>query len=137
MFIDPDLPNGLYCYNITAIYDGDCESEFSDDAWVTVVGSDNILIPVRTELTGNYPNPFNPETKIKFALKETGDVSIKIYNIKGALVRALVDGEMNAAYHEIIWDGKDNTGKQVGSGVYFYKMKAEKYTATKKMILMK
>ena len=137
MFIDPDLPNGEYCYNITAVYDGDCESEFSDDAWVIVSGSNNILIPVRTELTGNYPNPFNPETKIKFALKEAGDVSLKIYNIKGAVVRALVDGEMNAAYHEIIWDGKDNAGKQVGSGVYFYKMKAEKYTATKKMILMK
>jgi hypothetical protein len=137
MYPDPDLPSGEYTYNITAEFDGGYESDFSNDAPVVVTESDNILIPVRTELTGNYPNPFNPETKIKFSLNKDSDVSIKIYNIKGAVVRTLVNGEMNAAYHEIIWDGKDNAGKQVGSGVYFYKMKAEKYTATKKMILMK
>jgi hypothetical protein len=131
------LPNGNYCFNITAVYDGGWESEWSDDAWVTVTESNNILIPVRTELTGNYPNPFNPTTTIKFALKEDSDVSIKIYNIKGAVVRTLIDGEMKATYHEIIWDGKDNTNKSVASGIYFYKMKAEKYTSTKKMILMK
>jgi spore coat protein CotH len=92
-------------------------------------------------LIGNYPNPFNPTTTIKFALKEVSDVSIKIYNIKGAVVRTLVDGEMNAKYHEVIWDGKDNTGKQVGSGLYFYKMVSEgnsgRYTSTKKMVLLK
>jgi hypothetical protein len=137
MFIDPGLLTGEYCYNITAWYDGPWESEWSDDAIVWVEDAGNIMIPVNTELTGNYPNPFNPTTTIKFSLKEDSDVSINIYNIKGAVVRTLVDGEMNKAYHEIIWDGKDNTGKQVGSGVYFYKMKAEKYTATKKMILMK
>ena len=138
MYVDPGLPSGDYIYNITAVYDGDWESDWSVDAPVTVTGTtNNILIPVRTELSGNYPNPFNPTTTIKFSLKEDSDVSIMIYNIKGAVVRTLIDGEMNKAYHEIIWDGKDNTGKQVGSGVYFYKMKAEKYTATKKMILMK
>ncbi|MBL7148650.1 MAG: T9SS type A sorting domain-containing protein [Candidatus Cloacimonetes bacterium] len=137
MYPDPGLASGDYCYNITAEFDGGYESEWSDDAWVTVTESDNILIPVRTELTGNYPNPFNPETNIKFALNKTSYVSIKVYNIKGAVVRTLVDGEMNAAYHKLIWDGKDKAGKQVGSGIFFYKMKAEKYTSTKKMILMK
>ena len=135
------LPSGNYCFNVTAVYDGGWESEWSDDAWVTVTKSNNILIPVRTELTGNYPNPFNPETTIKFSLKEAGNVNIKVYNLKGAVVRTLVDGEMNAAYHEISWDGKDNAGNQVGSGLYFYKMVSEgnsgRYTSTKKMILLK
>ena len=142
MFVDPDLPSGFYIYNITAVYDGGYESEWSEDSnEVEVVGSGNILIPLRTELTGNYPNPFNPVTTIKFALKEDSNVSINIYNIKGALVRTLVDGEMKAAYHTVIWDSKDNTGKQAGSGLYFYKMISEgnngDYTSTKKMILLK
>ncbi len=136
-FQDPGLAGGEYTYNVAAFFDGDWESDWSDDAVVTILGTNNILIPVRTELTGNYPNPFNPVTTIKFSLKEDSDVSIMIYNIKGAVVRMLADDEMSTAYHEVIWDGKDNAGKQVGSGVYFYKMKAEKYTATKKMILMK
>lgn len=145
MYVDPDLPSGEYFYNITAVYDGPApgyESEWSEDSNVVpVVGSGNILIPLRTELTGNYPNPFNPVTTIKFALKEDSNVSINIYNIKGALVRTLVDGEMKAAYHTVIWDSKDNTGKQAGSGLYFYKMISDgnngDYTSTKKMILLK
>ena len=102
---------------------------------------ENNVSQICFNLICNYPNPFNPATTIKFALREDSDVSIKIYNIKGAVVRTLVDGEMNAAYHEVIWDGKDNTGKQVGSGLYLYKMVSEgnsgKYTSTRKMILLK
>ena len=141
MYIDPGITGGAHIYNITAVYDGGWESDWSDDAILEIIASNNIFIPVRTELTCNYPNPFNPTTTIKFGLKEAGNVSIKIYNIKGAVVRTLVDGEMKSTYHEIIWDGKDNTGKQVGSGLYFYKMISEgnsgDYTSTKKMILLK
>jgi hypothetical protein len=141
MYTDPNLPSGVYCYNVAAIYDGGWESDWSDDAWVPVTETNNILIPVRTELSGNYPNPFNPETTIKFSLKEDSDVNIKIYNIKGSVVRTLVDGEMSTAYHEVVWDGKDNAGRSVSSGLYFYKMVSEgnsgRYTSTKKMILLK
>jgi len=102
---------------------------------------ENNVSPICFNLIGNYPNPFNPTTTIKFSVKEDSDVSIKIYNIKGAMVRTLLDSEMKAAYHEVVWDGKDNTGKQVGSGLYFYKMVSEgnsgRYTSTKKMILLK
>jgi flagellar hook assembly protein FlgD len=88
-------------------------------------------------LTGNFPNPFNPTTTISFSTKEAGHVSINIYNMKGQLVRALVNENLDAAYHSAVWNGKDNSSKAVSSGIYFYKMKATNYTATKKMILMK
>ena len=142
LYVDINVPEGTYIYNVTGVFTGGWESAWSEDSnEVIVTGTDNLLIPVRTELTGNYPNPFNPVTTIKFALNKTSDVSIKIYNIKGAVVRTLVDGEMKAAYHEVIWDSKDNTGKQAGSGLYLYKMVSEgnsgRYTSTKKMILLK
>jgi hypothetical protein len=131
------IPPGMHILNVTAEYTGGWESEFSNDVELWGPNSSNDILPLQTELNGNYPNPFNPTTIISYSLKENSKVSLNIYNIKGAVVRTLVDSEMNAAYHEIIWNGKDDNGKQVGSGVYFYKMKAEKYTATKKMILMK
>ncbi len=124
-----------------------------DDNWVymdnATPGASNIYTSVyennasqvHFNLIGNYPNPFNPTTTIKFSLKENSDVSIKIYNIKGVVVRTLVDNKMEATYHEVIWDGKNNTGKRVGSGLYFYKMISNgnnnRYSSTKKMILLK
>jgi hypothetical protein len=142
-YLDIDVSNGTYTYNIRAVYSGGYQSVLSSDAIIEHVqtNAEGVIIPVKTELSGNYPNPFNPTTTIKFGLKEDCDVNIKIYNIKGSVVKTLVDGEMNAAYHEIIWDGKDNAGRQVGSGLYFYKMVSEgnsgRYTSTKKMILLK
>ncbi len=95
-------------------------------------------IPVEFGLYQNYPNPFNPETKISFALKEAGDCELFIYNIKGEKVRQLFQGstEENRIYN-FSWDGKDNAGKEVNSGMYFYQIKAGKYTETKKMLLLR
>jgi len=90
-----------------------------------------------TELEGNYPNPFNPTTTINFSLKTAEKTLLEVYNIRGEKVRTLVDGELQADYHSIVWNGKDNSGKKSASGVYFYKMKAGSYQQTKKMILMK
>ncbi|MCK4312243.1 MAG: T9SS type A sorting domain-containing protein [Candidatus Cloacimonetes bacterium] len=136
--IDINVPEGTYSYTVVAVYDGGWDSEHSEPYVVEhYVDAGDILIPIRTELTGNYPNPFNPATTINFALKEAGNVTIMVYNVKGEKVRNLVDCRLEAAYHSIVWDGKDNTGRNVSSGVYFYKMKAEKYSSTKKMILMK
>ncbi len=102
---------------------------------------ENNVSQVCFNLICNYPNPFNPTTTIQFSLKEDSDVRLKVYNIKGAVVRTLIDDKMKAAYHEVVWDGKDNSGKQVGSGLYFYKIVSEgnsgRYTSTKKMILLK
>ena len=117
-------------------YDGDYESEFSNDAgWVQETNP--ILLPLNTALKDNYPNPFNPTTTISFSLKEAGFVSINIFNMKGQLVKTLVNENLDAAYHNVVWNGKDNRNKTASSGIYFYKMRSSNYTSTKKMILMK
>jgi len=138
-YLDPDVPNGTYSYNVRAVYSGDYQSALSADAVIEHVQTnvDETIIPVKTELTGNYPNPFNPTTTISFSTKEAGQVSLNIYNMKGQLVKTLVNEHLEAAYHDIVWNGKDNNNKSISSGIYFYKMRSSNYTATKKMILMK
>ncbi|MDP8202112.1 MAG: C25 family cysteine peptidase [Candidatus Tenebribacter burtonii] len=138
-YIDLDVPNGTYSYNVRSVYSGGYQSALSTDAVIEHIQTniDEIIIPVKTELTGNYPNPFNPTTTISFSTKEAGYVSINIYNMKGQLVKILVNKQLDAAYYDIVWNGKDNSDKPVSSGTYFYKMKSNNYTATKKMILMK
>ncbi|NQV18638.1 MAG: T9SS type A sorting domain-containing protein, partial [Armatimonadetes bacterium] len=135
-YLDVGLEAGTYTYNITAVYCGGWESEFSSNNIVYVDVGDT-PIPLVTELNGNYPNPFNPETSIKFALNEAGQVRIDVFNLKGQHVRTVVNEHLEASYHSVVWDGKDTNGVNVSSGVYFYKMDAGKYTSTKKMILMK
>jgi hypothetical protein len=85
----------------------------------------------------NYPNPFNPQTTIKLNLPKTGDVSLKVFNVRGALVRTLVDGQMAAGEHSIIWDGKTDSGSQAASGVYFYETRANGEVKVNKMALVK
>ncbi|MBI9031121.1 S8 family serine peptidase [bacterium] len=92
---------------------------------------------VNNALLGNYPNPFNPETRIAFSTKNNGHVSIDIYNLKGQKVKSLLNENKEAGKHTVVWNGKDDNGKNVASGVFFYRMKSGKYTSTKKMILMK
>jgi subtilisin family serine protease len=90
-----------------------------------------------TELKGNYPNPFNPETTIRFNLSENSLVNLVIYNNRGQIVRNLVSDAREAGSHSVIWNGTDNTGRSVSSGVYYYRMQAGNYTETRKMVLMK
>ncbi|MBM4403804.1 MAG: choice-of-anchor J domain-containing protein [Candidatus Cloacimonetes bacterium] len=103
-----------------------------------VVSNEDVTSPViQTELQGNYPNPFNPETTIRYSVKEATPVTIEIYNVKGQLVRTLVNEAKASGSYSNVWNGMDNNGHSVSSGVYFYKMKAGSYSSTKKMILMK
>ncbi|MFC2076668.1 FlgD immunoglobulin-like domain containing protein [candidate division KSB1 bacterium] len=74
------------------------------------------------ELFQNYPNPANPQTIIPFNLNKEGQVRLDIYNIRGQLVRRLVDGQLSSGTHRILWDGKDGSGHEVASGVYFYRL---------------
>jgi hypothetical protein len=92
---------------------------------------------VQSELIGNYPNPFNPNTMISFYLPSPEDVKLEIYNVKGQKVKTLVNNYLNSGQHRITWNGADDCGKNVSSGVYFYKIKADKFIQTKKMILTK
>ena len=92
---------------------------------------------VITELLGNYPNPFNPSTTIRFSLSENSPVQIDIYNQKGQLVKNLVDQVKASGAHSIAFDGSDNSGRAISSGLYYYKMTAGKFSSTRKMVLMK
>ncbi len=89
-------------------------------------------LPTVTSLAQNYPNPFNATTNISFDLTVAGNVSLNVYDITGRLVVTLVDGQMDAGQHVVVWDASN-----VSSGVYFYKLTAGDYTATKKMNLLK
>ena len=92
---------------------------------------------VDTFTNTNYPNPFNPVTNISFSLSEAGFVTLEIFNTRGQKVRTLINSELNAGSHQIVWDGKEESGKSATSGVYFYKLKTANYEKTMKMILLK
>ena len=100
------------------------------------------LIPQKTVLLPNYPNPFNPETWIPYRLTEGAFVTLTIYDSSGGVVRTLEVGHRVAAFYEsrskaIHWDGRNEFGEQVGSGVYFYHLSAGDYSATRKMLILK
>ncbi|MCK4461399.1 MAG: T9SS type A sorting domain-containing protein, partial [candidate division Zixibacteria bacterium] len=85
----------------------------------------------------NYPNPFNPSTTISFNLPNAGQVQLSIFNVLGQKVTTLVDGQYTAGTHEVTWNGTDESGSAVGSGIYFYRITTSDFDQTKKMILMK
>jgi hypothetical protein len=99
--------------------------------------SDSIYFPSSVKLNGNYPNPFNPTTTINYSLKENSKVELKIYNIKGQLIKTLVNEFKPAGEHSVIWNGTDDSGKPVSSGIYFYKLKAGDFQKVKKMVFLK
>ena len=94
-------------------------------------------MPEGYALAQNYPNPFNPSTSIAFSVKETGVVQLTIYNLHGQEVRALINGQMNAGFHSVNWDGKDERSQLVPSGVYLYKLRVNGFAQTRKMTFMK
>ena len=102
-----------------------------------VSNDDDSVVPAITSLNGNYPNPFNPETNISFGMKSAGNVEILVYNLLGQKVKTLLKEFKAAGNHNIVWNGKDDNGQNVASGVYFYRMSTEQYSKTAKMILMK
>lgn len=96
------------------------------------------ITPIReVQLQQNYPNPFNPNTTIAFKMPQTCKVDLKIYNIKGQVVKSLLSGEIKAGAHSIIWNGTDNNGKKAGSGIYFYRIQTNGQAQTRKMLLIK
>jgi hypothetical protein len=94
------------------------------------------LIPIQFLLRQNFPNPFNPATTINFHLAENTLVELKIYNIQGRLIKILVYVEMEAGNHYTQWDGRDERGNAVASGVYFYRLTAGDFRETRKMLLL-
>ena len=101
-----------------------------------------LLLPEKTVLLANYPNPFNPETWIPYHLAEAADVTVHIHAAGGTLIRRLVLGYQAAGIYQsrsrsVYWDGKNEVGESVASGVYFYTLTAGDFTATRKMLVVK
>ena len=103
---------------------------------VTNVANDNLQIPTDLILMQNYPNPFNPETSIVFEISGKSQVSLRIYNIKGQLVKTLVNGQYNVGRHRVLWDGTDLHGRRVGSGIYIYQIHTGGLRLSKKMVFI-
>ncbi len=98
----------------------------------------NNQIPMSNFKLSNYPNPFNPETIISFSIPKESKVELTVYNIKGQKVKTLSNDDFEKGFHKLIWNGKDSSGKEVGSGIYFYKLKVnEKDKSVKKCLLLK
>jgi hypothetical protein len=94
-------------------------------------------LPKVTALYQNAPNPFNPTTRIHFDLARDAHVELRIYNVSGRLVRTLVNGPMEHLRHQVVWDGMDNSGVPVSSGIYFYRLEAAGFSDTRKMLVLR
>jgi len=99
--------------------------------------TDNEQLPMVFSLSQNYPNPFNPQTVISYALPEAVHVRVDIYNLLGQKVKTLVNAAQEAGYGTVVWDGTNNQGSSVSSGIYFYRIVAGSFAESKKMILLK
>jgi flagellar hook assembly protein FlgD len=109
----------------------------SIDAVVTDVPPDQSTVPTNYMLAQNYPNPFNPTTQILFAIPQNERVTLSIYNVLGQRIATLVDGMLTQGSHVVTWNGRDNRGMQLPSGVYFYTLKTSSFTASKRMLMLK
>ncbi|MFZ5519528.1 MAG: FG-GAP-like repeat-containing protein [Candidatus Zhuqueibacterota bacterium] len=134
-----DEENGLYGSAVVVL-----SSDGSDDAGsIQLTGATRVAgvnlseLPKEFNLLQNYPNPFNPETKISYGLPQTAFVTVQIYDISGRLVRTLADENQGAGYHQVTWNGQDNFGRLVSSGVYFCKMKSGNFQKSMKLIFAK
>ncbi len=132
-FTDADIsPHQKYTYKLEEVnVNGSVSSKH-----LTTVQVDNI-IPATCFLNPNYPNPFNPSTTISFGLTNEGDVQLTIFNIQGKVVRQLVNEKRSAGTYYVTWNGKDEKGTPVTTGLYFYRLKTPFFSKVKKMLYAK
>jgi hypothetical protein len=135
--VKPDI---MYTYRISDVEQHTEAETFHHK--ISVIATSDILqpgnMPTKFALHTNYPNPFNPNTHIKFDLAKTCNMSLIVYDIAGRLVKVLVnDEEKEAGYYSIEWNGTNENGEKVASGIYFYKMTTEAFQTTKRMALVK
>jgi hypothetical protein len=163
-FVWTESESAIYSFSINSEYEwinlipvndnGDFETQLlsAGNFEITIVSGTVFLLKKRTitsvieksqiateyELCQNYPNPFNPQTTISYQLPVYSKVTLKIYDILGKEVRTLVNENKSAGYHSVMWDGRDNSGRQVTSGIYFYKLMSDYgISITKKLLLLK
>jgi len=161
------VPQGDYRYELTALegqqtitigkpddFSLKCEVTDSDDNTATdihsvIVGGPSLskeqqnntktitAVPKELTLAGNYPNPFNPTTTIRFGLPESQHVEINVYSITGELVNTLINDYLSEGYHQVVWDGANKQGSKVGTGIYIYEMRTKNKRLIRKMLLAK
>jgi hypothetical protein len=124
-----------YYYKITAVDHAGNESAPASPG--TVTGTEPPAMPKTFVLYQNVPNPFNPMTRIRFDLPEGAMVRLVVYNVNGQMIRVLANSEMAAGSREVVWDGRDASGRGTASGIYFYRIDAGRFTETRKMILLR
>ena len=145
------LPSNIFTYHDTNVVAGETYVYFVRAMFINPAGmsppsnevsivsvSESEIDPVYLNYLGiNYPNPFNPETTIGFSIQNDSDVKLEIFNVRGALVRTLINSKLSRGDHTVIWDGKNNQEKQMASGVYFYRIEADDFLAVRRMVLLK
>jgi len=136
-YADMGVSAGTHIYSVQACF----LSEISMPTTVTVtvpLSDDDItnVVPL-TALSSNYPNPFNPTTTIAFNMANEGHVVLEVYNTKGQRVKTLVDGVRGVGNHNVVWNGQDDSGRAVSSGIYFYRMTTGDFVSVKKMVMVK
>jgi hypothetical protein len=104
---------------------------------VTGVAADNAQTPDAFGLSQNYPNPFNPTTRIEYSVPNSSDVQVRIFNTLGEIVRTLVNGYKEAGIYSVKWDGTNDAGQRVASGVYYYQLNSRNLLSTRQMLLLK
>jgi hypothetical protein len=136
------LDSGYYYWRVRA-FNNNGWGPYSDmsEFWLsTATGIDDgtdIQLPGDFMLYQNYPNPFNASTRISFYISQQSRVKIELYDITGGLIRVLADSQYSAGTHSLVWNGTDNEGKELSSGVYLYRFKADGLSATKRLVLIK
>jgi flagellar hook assembly protein FlgD len=114
---------------------------FFDENFNIIESKDSVInqikIPDEFSLMKNYPNPFNPKTNIQFTVPEQSFVKLFIYDINGRIVHKIIDSDLKSGYYSVVWDGTNELGLKVGSGIYFYRLEAKNFTSSQKMIFIK
>jgi predicted GH43/DUF377 family glycosyl hydrolase len=141
IFVDSQIdPQTKYYYRIAAFDFSGNQSRFSAEVSALVTSVEEAkgsAIPTVFALHQNYPNPFNPSTMINFDVPRDAQLTVKIYDALGREVRTLLEGHLATGAHHTVWDGKDNHGVSMGSGVYFVKLTTEGFESTKRLMLVK
>ncbi len=136
----PEMPEWVSSFmdvnQLQPEYDQYSPDNLFEKEFTKVENTKSSVLPKTINLGQNYPNPFNPETAIRFELPRRSFLTIQVYNMLGQKIRTLIVEQRPAGIHIIKWDGKDDLGKNVSSGVYLYSLETENFRQVKKMVLL-
>ena len=139
LYVDKEVySTGTYYYWLEhQDLDGSSETHGPVQVYFDAEGVNNPSVPVISGISGIYPNPFNPSTTIKVGISDASHARLSIYNARGQLVRVLLDQSMSKGYHKLLWDGRDDSGRACGSGIYFAVLNAGRDSFSRKLVMVK